>query len=66
MFYLLQDKDEYSHRRTKAFSESHCPLSPVKRSNTDQFTKRPMNAFMLSAKRFRLEIPHAHPDKDNR
>lgn len=63
---MAKDKEEHSHRRTKLLSESRCPPSPAKRSNTHQFTKRPMNAFMLFAKRFRLEITQAHPGKDNR
>ncbi|XP_020624888.1 HMG box-containing protein 1-like [Orbicella faveolata] len=63
---MAKDKEEHSHRRTKLLSESHCPSSPVKRNNTNQFTKRPMNAFMLFAKRFRVEITQAHPGKDNR
>lgn len=63
---MAKDKEEHSHRRTKLLSESHCPSSPVKRNNTHQFTKRPMNAFMLFAKRFRVEITQAHPGKDNR
>ncbi|KAJ7354900.1 HMG box-containing protein 1 [Desmophyllum pertusum] len=63
---MAKDKEEHSHRRTKLLSESHCPPSPVKTNNTHQFTKRPMNAFMLFAKQFRLEITQAHPGKDNR
>lgn len=63
---MAKDKEEHSHRRTKLLSGSHTPLSPVKRNNTHQFSKRPMNAFMLFAKRFRLEITQAHPGKDNR
>ncbi|XP_058967982.2 HMG box-containing protein 1-like isoform X1 [Pocillopora verrucosa] len=63
---MAKDKEEHSHRRTKLFSGSHSPPSPVKRNNTHQFNKRPMNAFMLFAKRFRLEITQAHPGKDNR
>ncbi|XP_020602090.1 HMG box-containing protein 1-like isoform X1 [Orbicella faveolata] len=63
---MAKDKEEHSHRRTKLLSESHCPSSPVKRNNINQFTKRPMNAFMLFAKRFRVEITQAHPGKDNR
>ena len=63
---LRKDKEEHSHRRTKLLSESHCPPSRLKRNGTHQFTKRPMNAFMLFAQRFRLEITQAHPGKDNR
>ncbi|XP_020602111.1 HMG box-containing protein 1-like [Orbicella faveolata] len=63
---MAKDKEEHSHRRTKLLSESHCHSSPVKRNDTHQFTKRPMNAFMLFAKRFRVEIAQTHPGKDNR
>ncbi|EDO36144.1 predicted protein [Nematostella vectensis] len=35
-------------------------------SQLQQLNKRPMNAFMLFAKRYRLEITQAHPGKDNR
>lgn len=37
-----------------------------KRKNTNSCARRPMNAFMLFAKRYRLEITQKHPGKDNR
>ncbi|XP_054750882.2 HMG box-containing protein 1-like isoform X1 [Lytechinus pictus] len=46
------------------------PSSPSKGMKklhlVDQKGKRPMNAFMLFAKKFRLEYTQLHPDKDNR
>lgn len=63
---MAKDKEEHSHRRTKLLSKSHCPSSRLKRNGVHQFSKRPMNAFMLFAKKFRLEITQAHPGKDNR
>eukprot|EP00057_Strongylocentrotus_purpuratus_P004894 XP_003729714.1 PREDICTED: HMG box-containing protein 1 [Strongylocentrotus purpuratus] len=46
------------------------PSSPSKGMKklqlVDQKGKRPMNAFMLFAKKFRLEYTQQHPDKDNR
>nr|CAD7408923.1 unnamed protein product [Timema cristinae] len=44
------------------------PVSPTKKCrdlNSDR-PKRPMNAFMLFAKRYRLELIQSHPGKDNR
>nr|CAD7446432.1 unnamed protein product [Timema bartmani] len=44
------------------------PVSPTKKCrdrNSDR-PKRPMNAFMLFAKRYRLELIQLHPGKDNR
>lgn len=63
---MAKDKQEHRHRRSKLLSESRCPGSMMKRSSMQQFSKRPMNAFMLFAKRFRVEITQAHPGKDNR
>ncbi|XP_046839649.1 putative transcription factor capicua [Xenia sp. Carnegie-2017] len=37
-----------------------------KTKNTNSNARRPMNAFMLFAKRYRLEITQKHPGKDNR
>ena len=37
-----------------------------KNRNEAVYAKRPMNAFMLFAKRYRLEITQKHPGKDNR
>ncbi|XP_028398124.1 HMG box-containing protein 1-like [Dendronephthya gigantea] len=37
-----------------------------KRKTSNSSARRPMNAFMLFAKRFRLEITRKHPGKDNR
>ncbi|XP_072025532.1 uncharacterized protein [Amphiura filiformis] len=51
---------------------SSAPTSPVKKRHKSTSTKltgvckRPMNAFMLFAKRFRLEYTQLHPGKDNR
>ena len=37
-----------------------------KRKNANSCARRPMNAFMLFAKRYRVEITRKHPGKDNR
>lgn len=63
---MAKDKEEHSHRRTKLLSESPCSARRLKRNEAHQFNKRPMNAFMLFAQKFRLEITQAHPGKDNR
>ena len=43
------------------------PMSPArKKANDPDKPKRPMNGFMLFAKKFRLELIQAHPGKDNR
>lgn len=43
------------------------PTTPTRKSQevTDK-PKRPMNAFMLFAKRYRLELIQTNPGKDNR
>ena len=43
------------------------PVSPAKKTvkDTDK-PKRPMNGFMLFAKKYRLELIQQHPGKDNR
>ena len=43
------------------------PMSPAKKNvkDTDK-PKRPMNGFMLFAKKYRLELIQQHPGKDNR
>ncbi|XP_031558912.1 HMG box-containing protein 1-like isoform X2 [Actinia tenebrosa] len=63
---MIKDCQEHRSRRTKLglFSaKSRVPKTP---SQIQQLNKRPMNAFMLFAKRFRVEITQAHPGKDNR
>ena len=43
------------------------PMSPMKKKLHDpDKPKRPMNGFMLFAKKFRLELIQQHPGKDNR
>ncbi|PSN39909.1 hypothetical protein C0J52_07951 [Blattella germanica] len=42
------------------------PTSPNKKLKDADRPKRPMNAFMLFAKRYRLELIQLHPGKDNR
>ncbi|XP_075225572.1 HMG box-containing protein 1-like [Lycorma delicatula] len=42
------------------------PTTPTRKSQDCDKPKRPMNAFMLFAKRFRLELIQSHPGKDNR
>ncbi|KAJ9590691.1 hypothetical protein L9F63_016207 [Diploptera punctata] len=42
------------------------PTSPNKKLKDSERAKRPMNAFMLFAKRYRLELIQLHPGKDNR
>jgi hypothetical protein len=42
------------------------PVSPVKKALDPNRPKRPMNAFMLFAKKHRLELIQKHPGKDNR
>jgi hypothetical protein len=42
-------------------------MSPAKKKTVDpDKPKRPMNGFMLFAKKFRLELIQQHPGKDNR
>ena len=43
------------------------PMSPAKKTAKDpEKPKRPMNGFMLFAKKYRLELIQQHPGKDNR
>ena len=49
------------------------PMSPAKKKSTGASgsadpdkPKRPMNGFMLFAKKYRLELIQQHPGKDNR
>lgn len=43
------------------------PMSPARKKTVDpDKPKRPMNGFMLFAKKFRLELIQKHPGKDNR
>ena len=43
------------------------PMSPAKKNVKDSDKpKRPMNGFMLFAKKYRLELIQQHPGKDNR
>lgn len=42
------------------------PTSPTKKLRDADRPKRPMNAFMLFAKKYRLELIQLHPGKDNR
>uniref|UniRef100_T1JHA4 HMG box domain-containing protein n=1 Tax=Strigamia maritima TaxID=126957 RepID=T1JHA4_STRMM len=42
------------------------PLSPTKPNKDFSRSKRPMNAFMLFAQKFRLEYTQQYPGKDNR
>ena len=43
------------------------PMSPAKKTVKDpEKPKRPMNGFMLFAKKYRLELIQQHPGKDNR
>lgn len=43
------------------------PMSPAKKKEKDpDKPKRPMNGFMLFAKKYRLELIQQHPGKDNR
>ncbi|XP_048584376.1 HMG box-containing protein 1 isoform X2 [Nematostella vectensis] len=62
---MAKVRQEHKTRKTKLLST----LPPRMRktpSQLQQLNKRPMNAFMLFAKRYRLEITQAHPGKDNR
>ena len=45
------------------------PISPARKKEKEQGNekpKRPMNGFMLFAKKYRLELIQQHPGKDNR
>ena len=42
------------------------PMSPAKKTKDTDKPKRPMNGFMLFAKKYRLELIQQHPGKDNR
>jgi len=43
------------------------PMSPARKKAADpDRAKRPMNGFMLFAKKYRLELIQQHPGKDNR
>ena len=45
------------------------PISPARKKEKEQGSekpKRPMNGFMLFAKKYRLELIQQHPGKDNR
>lgn len=52
----------------RAHSMMSPPMSPAKHKKAvdPDKPKRPMNGFMLFAKKFRLELIQAHPGKDNR
>ena len=49
-------------------SKTSPPSSPAKKKEKDNSDKpkRPMNGFMLFAKKYRLELIQQHPGKDNR
>ena len=52
---------------TGAGSMMSPPMSPAKKNAKDpDKPKRPMNGFMLFAKKYRLELIQQHPGKDNR
>merc|ERR1719222_324623 len=54
-------------RQNAAASMMSPPMSPAKKNAKDpDKPKRPMNGFMLFAKKFRLELIQQHPGKDNR
>ncbi|XP_054263527.1 HMG box-containing protein 1-like [Macrosteles quadrilineatus] len=42
------------------------PTTPTRKTQESDKPKRPMNAFMLFAKRYRLELIQTNPGKDNR
>jgi len=51
------------------YSKSNTPLSPSKKKivgDRVEKPKRPMNGFMLFAKKYRIELIQQHPGKDNR
>jgi len=55
------------HRQNAAASMMSPPMSPARKNAKDpDKPKRPMNGFMLFAKKFRLELIQQHPGKDNR
>ena len=61
-------------REERKQGSSSAPTTPVKKRHKSSSStkgsagvcKRPMNAFMLFAKRFRVEYTQLHPGKDNR
>lgn len=53
--------------KVKSMSASSPPLSPAKKKDKEsEKAKRPMNGFMLFAKKYRIELIQKHPGKDNR
>ena len=52
-------------KTSKASSPPASPSKPKKERDPDK-PKRPMNGFMLFAKKYRLELIQQHPGKDNR
>lgn len=53
--------------KIKGHAHSPPPSSPAKKKEKDvDKPKRPMNGFMLFAKKYRLELIQQHPGKDNR
>ncbi|XP_070710092.1 HMG box-containing protein 1-like [Pempheris klunzingeri] len=70
------DRDASREAHSPAHSHSHSPRQKPKRSQhgsaagsgnaTPTKCKRPMNAFMLFAKKFRVEYTQMFPGKDNR
>ena len=63
LVYSLQQKQEQ-----EMCMRSDFPSSPTRSPNKDSphKPKRPMNAFMLFAKRYRMEYMQLYPGKDNR
>jgi hypothetical protein len=55
-------------RLVSVSSKMSPPSSPAKKKEKDtgDKPKRPMNGFMLFAKKYRLELIQQHPGKDNR
>ena len=55
-------------KKNPVSSSGSPPQSPVKKKEKDggDKPKRPMNGFMLFAKKYRLELIQQHPGKDNR
>lgn len=60
---------ELQMRREQEMSPPHAPSSPERsptKSTETSKGKRPMNGFMLFAKRYRMEYMQLYPGKDNR
>ncbi|CAN9508130.1 unnamed protein product [Ophioblennius macclurei] len=56
----------HSHSSLAKSAKSQQPSTPAANSATPTKCKRPMNAFMLFAKKYRVEYTQMYPGKDNR